>query len=41
LSTEGGAEGVGRATTQSVVSAFILIILADALLTALFYFAKT
>ncbi len=41
LSTEGGAEGVGRATTKSVVTAFILIIIADAILTAVFYFAKT
>jgi phospholipid/cholesterol/gamma-HCH transport system permease protein len=41
LSTEGGAEGVGRSTTRSVVTSFILIIIADAILTALFYFAKT
>ena len=41
LSTEGGAEGVGRSTTKSVVTSFILIIIADALLTAVFYFAKT
>lgn len=41
LSTEGGAEGVGRSTTKSVVTSFILIIIADALLTAIFYFAKT
>jgi phospholipid/cholesterol/gamma-HCH transport system permease protein len=41
LSTEGGAEGVGRSTTRSVVTSFILIIIADAVLTALFYFAKT
>lgn len=41
LSTEGGAEGVGRATTRSVVTSFILIIVADAILTALFYFANT
>lgn len=41
LSTDGGAEGVGRATTRSVVLSFILIIIADAILTALFYFAKT
>lgn len=39
LSTEGGAEGVGRSTTQSVVTSFILIILADAVMTALFYFS--
>jgi phospholipid/cholesterol/gamma-HCH transport system permease protein len=41
LSTDGGAEGVGRSTTKSVVLSFILIIIADAILTALFYFAKT
>jgi phospholipid/cholesterol/gamma-HCH transport system permease protein len=37
--TEGGAEGVGRSTTSAVVSSFLLIILADCFLTALFYFA--
>ncbi len=37
--TEGGAEGVGRATTSAVVSSFLLIIGADCFLTALFYFA--
>ncbi len=36
--TEGGAEGVGRSTTRAVVMSFILIIAADCLLTALFYF---
>ncbi len=36
--TEGGAEGVGKATTFSVVVSFILIISADCLFTALFYF---
>ena len=36
--TEGGAEGVGRSTTRAVVLSFILIIAADCLLTALFYF---
>lgn len=41
LGTEGGAEGVGRSTTNSVVLAFIFIILADALLTAAFYFSGT
>ncbi len=41
LYTEGGAEGVGRSTTRSVVMSFILIIIADAILTAIFYFAKT
>jgi len=37
--TEGGAEGVGRSTTVAVVTSFILIIAADCLCTALFYFA--
>lgn len=36
---QGGAEGVGRATTMSVVISFILIIAADCLFTTLFYFA--
>lgn len=36
--TEGGAEGVGRSTTQAVVTSFLLIIAADMLLTAAFYF---
>lgn len=40
LNTKGGAEGVGRATTRSVVFSFILIILADCVITALFYFSK-
>ncbi|MDD5439735.1 MAG: ABC transporter permease [Candidatus Omnitrophica bacterium] len=38
LNTREGAEGVGKATTSSVVRSFILIIAADCLLTALFYF---
>jgi phospholipid/cholesterol/gamma-HCH transport system permease protein len=41
LFTEGGAEGVGRSTTFSVVLSFILIIVADAILTAFFYFSGT
>jgi phospholipid/cholesterol/gamma-HCH transport system permease protein len=36
--TEGGAEGVGRATTTAVVTSFMLIIAADCICTALFYF---
>ncbi len=36
--TGGGAEGVGRSTTLSVVISFILIIAADCFFTALFYF---
>ncbi len=35
---EGGAEGVGRATTIAVVSALVMIIASDALFTAIFYF---
>jgi phospholipid/cholesterol/gamma-HCH transport system permease protein len=38
FNVEGGAEGVGRATTKAVVAAFILIIAADCFFTALFYF---
>ena len=38
LNVRGGAEGVGKATTKSVVSTFILIIAADCFFTALFYF---
>lgn len=40
LNTSGGAEGVGRATTSSVVVSFILVILADAVLTGIFYFSN-
>ena len=36
--TEGGAEGVGRSTTIAVVTSFTLIIAADCLCTAIFYF---
>jgi len=36
--TEGGAEGVGRSTTVAVVVSFVLIIAADMLCTAIFYF---
>ena len=36
--TEGGAEGVGRSTTFAVVTSFLLIIAADCLCTAIFYF---
>lgn len=38
FNVEGGAEGVGNATRQSVVKAFIMIIVADCFFTALFYF---
>ncbi|MDE3046388.1 MAG: ABC transporter permease [Verrucomicrobiota bacterium] len=35
MKTSGGAEGVGRATTQSVVTSYILILISDFLLTML------
>jgi len=38
FNVEGGAEGVGRATTRAVVTTFIMIIAADCFFTALFYF---
>jgi len=38
FNVEGGAEGVGKATTRSVVTTFILILAADWFFTALFYF---
>ncbi|MDD5423368.1 MAG: ABC transporter permease [Candidatus Omnitrophota bacterium] len=40
LRAKGGAEGVGKATTLSVVTSFILIILFDCILTGLFYFTQ-
>ncbi len=38
LSVRGGAEGVGKATTQSVVYSVIAIIVADCVCTALFFY---
>jgi len=38
FNAEGGAEGVGKATTISVVTSLVLIISFDCLFTALFYF---
>ncbi len=38
LHVEGGAEGVGTATTRAVVQSFICIIMADAFFTVVFYF---
>ena len=38
LQVEGGAEGVGRQTTASVVTAIFLIIIVDLVFTVLFYF---
>ncbi len=40
MNVEGGAEGVGGATTRAVVLSFIAIIVADAVFTILFYFAS-
>jgi phospholipid/cholesterol/gamma-HCH transport system permease protein len=39
LGVTGGAEGVGRATTAAVVFSILWIIIADAVLTGLFFFA--
>ena len=38
FSVKGGAEGVGKATTSSVVISIFLIILADVIFTTIFYF---
>ena len=38
MRVEGGAEGVGAATTRAVVNSFILIIMSDAFFTMIFYF---
>jgi phospholipid/cholesterol/gamma-HCH transport system permease protein len=38
FSVSGGAEGVGKATTASVVISIFLVIVADLLFTALFYY---
>jgi len=38
FSTKGGAVGVGRSTTVSVVTSFILIIIFDCLITGIFYY---
>ncbi len=40
LNTRGGAEGVGKSTTRSVVISFILVILADCVMTTIFYFSN-
>ena len=40
LKTSGGAVGVGRATTISVVVSFIMIILADCVMTGIYFFVK-
>jgi phospholipid/cholesterol/gamma-HCH transport system permease protein len=38
FNVEGGAEGVGKGNTRSVVTSFIMIIAADCFFTAVFYF---
>jgi phospholipid/cholesterol/gamma-HCH transport system permease protein len=38
FSVKGGAEGVGKATTSSVVVSIFLVILADVVFTAIFYY---
>ena len=40
LDTRGGAEGVGKATTISVVISFIMIVIIDCLLTGIFFFSN-
>jgi phospholipid/cholesterol/gamma-HCH transport system permease protein len=39
LSVDGGADGVGKATTQAVVTSIILIVIFDCITTAVFYYA--
>ncbi|MEJ2628985.1 MAG: ABC transporter permease, partial [bacterium] len=38
LNVKGGSEGVGRATTASVVTSIFLVVLADSILGLIFYF---
>jgi len=38
LRVRGGAEGVGRATTQAVVTSIVMVVLIDTLFTAIFYY---
>lgn len=40
LETRGGAEGVGKSTTLSVVLSFILIVVFDCILTGIFFFSS-
>ncbi|MBU0571761.1 MAG: ABC transporter permease [Candidatus Omnitrophica bacterium] len=40
LNTRGGAEGVGKSTTLSVVASFIAIIIIDCILTGIFFFSQ-
>jgi len=39
LKTQGGAVGVGRSTTKSVVTSFILVIVADCVMTGIYFFS--
>ncbi len=41
LSVQGGAEGVGQATTSSVVKSLLAMLVANAALTAIFFVAET
>ena len=41
LEVTGGAEGVGQATTSAVVASIIAMLVANAALTALFFFASS
>jgi phospholipid/cholesterol/gamma-HCH transport system permease protein len=41
LSVQGGAEGVGQATTSSVVKSLLAMLIANAALTAIFFVAET
>ena len=38
LAVEGGAEGVGQATTDSVVWSLLIMLIANAILTGIFFF---
>ena len=39
LGVEGGAEGVGQSTTESVVWSLLIVLIANAILTGIFFFA--
>jgi phospholipid/cholesterol/gamma-HCH transport system permease protein len=41
LGVKGGAEGVGRSTTNSVVVCILTMLIADAILTGVFFFAES
>jgi phospholipid/cholesterol/gamma-HCH transport system permease protein len=40
LEVEGGAEGVGHATTESVVWSILIVLIANAVLTGIFFFTE-